>query len=91
MATEAAVVAAVAAKAAAVASATGSAIVLLVVIPVVSAAARFDPIAVLTVVGTTGDDGSVVTLVFVALRYCSLLTNALYLHLLRVNIPIQHY
>ena len=81
----------VAAKAAAVASATGSAIVLLVVVPVIPAAARFDPIAVLTVMGTTDDDGSVVALVLVALRYCALLTNALYLHLPRVNIPIQHY
>ena len=43
--------AAVATKAADVASATGSAVVLLVVVPVVPAAARFDSIAVLTVVG----------------------------------------
>ena len=66
--------AAVAAKVADVASATESTVVLLVVVPVVPAAARFDPIVVLTVVGTTGDDDSAGALVFVAFRYCSLVT-----------------
>ena len=64
----------VAAKAADVASATGSVVVLLVLVHVVPAAERFDPITVLTVVGTTGGDGSAGALVLVALRYCSLLT-----------------
>ena len=62
------------AVAAAIVSATASAVVILVMVPIVPVVARFDPISVLTVVGTTGDDYSVGALLFVAFRYCSLLT-----------------